>query len=236
MPRIRSIALGRIAAGLAVLLVFKVTLSVVTNYRHYVPPDFGSDFLVGRQSYFWGPYHWAFYVHLVSAPTSLVAGTILISDRFRRRMPGWHRRLGRLQVGCILLFVTPSGLWMAWYAATGTVAAAGLALLALATGWCTAMGWRTAVARRFVEHRRWMWRTYALLCSAVVIRLIAGLATVVQFDALWLYPLSAWASWLVPLVALELLRLVGESSDVVVSSSNRNESPQRRRLYAGTQG
>ena len=46
-----------------------------------------------------------------------------------------------------------------------------------------------------------MTRLFVLLCSAVVLRLIAGLATLVEFDADWLYPASAWASWLVPLAA-----------------------------------
>jgi hypothetical protein len=52
-----------------------------------------------------------------------------------------------------------------------------------------------------------MERAFVLLCSAVVIRLIGGLATIAQFHALWLYPLSAWASWLAPLAAFELSQL-----------------------------
>jgi hypothetical protein len=36
--------------------------------------------------------------------------------------------------------------------------------------------------------------------------MIGGLATVAQFDAAWLYPLSAWASWLVPLAILEAMQ------------------------------
>ena len=193
----------------AVLLIFKVTLSVVIGYRDYLPPDFGADFLLGREAYFWGPYSWAFYSHLVAGPVSLVLGTILISDRFRKRAPRWHKRLGRFQVACVLLVVAPSGLWMAWYAATGGVAGAGLGTLALATAACTFLGWRAAVARRFDEHRQWMWRMYLLLCSAVVIRIVGGLATIAQFDALWLYPLSAWLSWLVPLLVFELRRRTG---------------------------
>jgi len=185
------------------LLILKVTLSVVIGYRSYLPPDFDSDFLLGRESYFWGPYCWAFYTHLVAGPVSLVVGMILISERFRRFAPRWHRRLGRLQVACVLLLVAPSGLWMAWYAATGAVAGAGLGSLAITTAVCIALGWRAAVGRRFDDHRRWMWRTFLLLCSAVVIRLVGGMATVVHFDALWLYPLSAWASWIVPLLVFE---------------------------------
>jgi hypothetical protein len=96
---------------------------------------------------------------------------------------------------------------MSWYAATGAIAAAGLASLALVTAACVALGWRAAVVRRFADHQRWMSRAFILLCSAVVIRLIGGLATVAQFDALWLYPLSCWASWLVPLAVLESMRV-----------------------------
>src|SRR5581483_10041540 len=91
-------ALNRVLAGVAVLLVLKVTLSVVVGYRQYLPPDFNSDFLLGREAYFFGAYRWAFYAHLVSGPVSLVLGTILVTDRFRAWTPKWHRRLGKLQV------------------------------------------------------------------------------------------------------------------------------------------
>ena len=208
-----------VLTGVAALLIVKVTLSVVIGYRDYLPPNLDADFLLGREAYFWGAYSWAFYAHLVFGPISLLLGTILINDRFRSFAPKWHRRLGRAQVANILLLVTPSGLWMAWYAATGAVAAAGLGSLAIATATCAALGWRAAVARRFDDHRRWMWRTYLLLCSAVVIRLIGGLATVTHFDALWLYPLSAWASWLAPLFVFEFGRMFGSRLVLVATRS-----------------
>lgn len=206
MPKTNSFALARVFTILSVLLIGKVTLSVVIGYRNYFPPNFESDFLLGRESYFWGAYGWAFYAHLVSGPASLVLGTVLVSDRFRRMAPLWHRRLGRVQAALLLLLLAPSGLWMARYAATGAVAAWGLGSLAIAMAACVVLGVRAAVARRFADHERWMWRTYLLLCSAVVIRLIGGLATVVQFDALWLYSLSCWLSWLVPLAVFESLQ------------------------------
>jgi hypothetical protein len=139
---------------------------------------------------------------------SLVASTILVSDRFRQWAPKWHRRLGKLQIANVLLLLTPSGLWMAWYAATGAVAGAGLAALAVATATCAAAGGQAAVTRRFQDHRQWMWRLYVLLCSAVVIRLIGGLATVMHVDALWIYPVSCWVSWLGPLMVYEASRLL----------------------------
>src|SRR5262245_32842211 len=219
MRNVSGVALNRVLVGVAVLLIIKVTLSVVIGYRQYLPPDFESDFLLGREAYFYGPYSWAFYSHLVSGPTSLILGTILVSDRFRAWAPKWHRRLGRLQIGNVLLLVVPSGLWMAWYAATGAVAAAGLGALAVTTAVCAGAGWRTAVARRFQEHRPWMWRTYILRCSAVVSRMIGGLATVLQVDAEWVYPLSCWVSWLGPLMIFEAMRMLEASLAPVAARS-----------------
>lgn len=187
----------------AVLLIGKVTLSVLVGYRDYLPPNFEADFLLGRERYFWGAYGWSFYTHLAAGPASLLLGTLLVSRRFRTRFPRWHRRLGRVQVCCVLLLLVPSGLWMACYAATGAVAGVGLGLLAMATAASVWLGWRRALARRFADHERWMLRTYVLLCSAVVIRLIGGLATVAHYDGLWLYGVSTWASWLVPLAIFE---------------------------------
>jgi hypothetical protein len=204
MDALRSITSLRVLVILVAVLIWKVTLSIVLEYRDYVPPNFESDFLRGREAYFWGVYSWAFYLHLISGPPTLILGTVLISERLRRWFLAWHRRLGRLQVALVLLMVAPSGLWMAFYAATGAVAGVGLGLLAVATASSAWFGWRAAVARRLVDHRRWMWRTFVLLCSAVVLRMIGGLATVLELDADWLYPLSTWACWLVPLLVLEI--------------------------------
>ena len=49
-----------------------------------------------------------------------------------------------------------------------------------------------------------MWRCYLLLCSAVVLRLMGGLATVTGVTASWFDPLATWLCWLVPLTAFEL--------------------------------
>ncbi|MCE9526998.1 MAG: DUF2306 domain-containing protein [Planctomycetales bacterium] len=203
-------ALSSVLSALAAILIVKIAIGVFLDYRHYFPPNFQADFLRSRESYFWSGYHWAFFAHVISGPVSLILGTILVSDWFRKVAPSWHRRLGRVQVACVLLVVTPSGLYMARYADTGVIAGAGLALLAIATAVCITLGWRAAVLRRFTIHRRWMLRTFILLCSAVVIRMIGGLATTLQFDADCLYPVSCWISWLLPVLVFESCRFVGE--------------------------
>lgn len=188
---------------LASLLVIKTVIAVVWNYPDYLPPDFHSDFLYGRQGYFFGSYQWAFYAHIVSGPIALLLGLALVDERRMRRRPALHRRLGRLEGLLVLAVVAPSGLWMARYAEAGTVAGVGFAALAVATAGCAAMGWRTAIQRRFAQHRQWMWRMYLLLCSAVVIRVMGGVATIAGVEAAWFNRAIAWACWLVPLAAYE---------------------------------
>lgn len=188
----------------AVISVLTVTVSVVLHYSDYFPPNFGSDFLLQRKRYFFGAYQWAFYAHIVSGPCSLLLGLILLSESFRRRYRRWHQMLGRIQTVSVLLVVVPSGLWMSFYAATGGIAGSGFAVLAIGTGTCITLGWKAAVQRRFADHQRWMQRSFALLCSAVVIRLIGGLATVLVVESDWVYQASAWLSWLAPLAVLEL--------------------------------
>jgi len=188
----------------AAVLIVKVTISVVSNYHNYAPPNFTSDFLRGREGYFFGSYQWWFYTHILSGPISLILGMILISARFRIRFPRWHRYLGRVQFACVLLLVTPSGFAMAFRAAAGPVAAVSLATLAFLTATCVSIGTWSAMKRRFAAHRRWMWRCYLLLCSAVVLRVIGGLATVTGMTYSWVDPVATWASWVVPLAVFEI--------------------------------
>jgi small-conductance mechanosensitive channel len=220
---------GRILTILAGVLILKAIISIIINYQNYFPPDFTSDFLRGRERHFLGIYQWAFYTHIMSGPVSLLLGLILISERSRTRFPQWHRYLGRLQVACVVLLVTPSGLWMAYHAAAGPIGAVGLAALAIATAICVSLGARSAVMRRFADHRRWMWRCYLLLCSAVVLRLIGGLATVAGPAAPWVDPLATWMSWLVPLAAFELRERTRRRSGSLEPDRPRARSAQRRR-------
>jgi hypothetical protein len=221
----RSLPMLRVVQTLVCLLVCKMLLSVILSYRDYFPANFHSDFLIGREAYFLGSYRWVFYVHIVAGPFVLLSGLVLLSDSVRRRFPLWHPRLGRIHVLCVLFAVAPSGLWMARYADTGAVAGIGFAVLAIATAYSAAKGWQMAIQRRFDEHRRWMQRCFALLCSAVVLRVIGGTSDILGAE--WTYPLAAWVSWLLPLVVLESLRLRTQYFRLQQSSTGHAKPPRR---------
>jgi hypothetical protein len=191
---------------LAVVLILRVLVGILTNYPDYFPPNFNSLFLQGREATFHGAYAAAFYVHILSAPFVLFNGLVLLSEYVRRRHGGWHRWLGRVQVIVLLLFVLPSSAVMSRQAFAGWRAGTSFLLLSAATATCAIIGVVHARQRRFDRHRRWMLRTYILICSAVALRLISGSASLIgvsSADAA--YIVAAWSSWLFPLAAYELV-------------------------------
>ncbi len=200
----RTPILTRVLLFAVAVLIVKVTVEVMLAYGNYFPPNFQSDFLHGRDGYFFTRYQWAFYPHIVSGPVALLLGLLLMSDGYRARFPRWHRVLGRVQTLGVLFVVLPSGLVIAFDAAAGPWAAVGFVVLTLLTAACTALGWQAAVRHRFTTHRRWMQRSYLLLCSAVVLRIIGGIGTVFEVQMTSFDLLAGWASWVVPLMLLEL--------------------------------
>ena len=190
---------------LAVALILRVLVAILTNYPDYFPPDFDSLFLQGREETFTGSYRAAFYVHIFSGPVVLFNGLILLSEHVRRRHGGLHRALGRVQVVVLLLFVLPSGVVMSRHAFGGWLAGVAFLLLSAATASCAIVGVVLAYRRRYDRHRLWMVRSYVLICSAVALRLISGAAGLIGVPSPeGAYIVAVWSSWLFPLVAFEI--------------------------------
>jgi hypothetical protein len=188
------------------VLILRVLAAILANYPDYFPPNFDSLFLQDREATFRGTYRDAFYVHIFSGPVVLFNGLILLSEYVRRRHNGWHRWLGRVQVVVLLLFVLPSGVVMSRHAFGGSAAGLSFLLLSAATACCAILRVVHARRRRYDRHRRWMLRSYVLICSAVVLRLISGAAGLVGVRSpAQAYVFAAWSSWLLPLAAYEIM-------------------------------
>lgn len=202
----RQRILTTVVRWLAVLLILRVLVAILANYPDYFPPNYDSLFLQGREATFRGIYRPAFYVHIFSGPVVLFNGLILLSERVRRRHRRMHRALGRVQVAVLLLFVLPSSVVMSQHAFGGWPAGLSFLLLSAATSACAIVGVVHARRRRFEQHRRWMLRSYVLICSAVALRLISGAASLVEVPSPeCAYIVAAWCSWLVPLATYEIV-------------------------------
>jgi hypothetical protein len=208
VPSKRGSILRRLAIGSAGLLLIKMLISIVFTYRFYFPVDFSNaPFLAGRQFYFWGWYGTAFYVHILVGPIALllVAGMLLTANR-----AGWqsfHRYGGRVLGVLVIGVLAPSGCLMATRAFSGPIAGWGFAILSLVTAVVMMVSIYFAVTRQFRRHRIWALRCFVLLCSPLILRLFSGALSVFDAESIWTYRFSAWASWLIPLLALEIYQV-----------------------------
>ena len=190
----------------SIAFIFGIGVLILTPYPHYVPPDFGFGFLRNKSQYFYrSGYFFGFYAHIFGAPLALFAGGLQVSRTLRERSPGFHRRMGQVYVAAVLLFAAPGGLVMSSKAYGGWSSTICFALLAAVT-WCsTFVGWRAARAYEIERHVRWMTRSYVLICSAVFLRLTHFSLQPLNLSNELTYQLSAWISWLVPVMILGLV-------------------------------
>jgi hypothetical protein len=119
-----------------------------------------------------------------------------------------HRVLGRVQVCVLLLLLLPSSVVMSAYAFGGWPAGLSFVVLSFATAFCAVTGVVCARRKRFDRHRRWMHRTFVLLCSAIALRLLSGAASLLEVpNPERAYVVASWCSWLLPLAAWEAAAL-----------------------------
>ena len=108
-----------------------------------------------------------FAVHVLMAAVITFGGLVQLVPAIRGRWPQVHRWNGRLYLLSALM-LSLGGLWLTWGRGTwlNLAGAFGISLDALLILAFAAMAYRAARARRFVEHRRWALRLFAV-ASAV---------------------------------------------------------------------
>ncbi len=204
--RRRLEVLKQIAFWMLVLLFFRVVFLVVIEYRNYFPANFESNFLSGREANFFGLYRSAFYAHIISGPFCLLIAAFLMFSGKKRSLGKWHRWLGKTLSILVLLVMLPSGFIMATQAFTGLIAGISFYLLTLITAFCVGIASWHASQRRFAIHQLWATRSFILLCSPLLLRLMTGATIVSGFENEWTYRFAAWGSWLIPLTVFEIRR------------------------------
>ena len=191
--------------GVAILFA-KTFLLVLWEYRNYFPANFQSNFLAGRELTFKGIYRTAFYIHIVTGPISLGICAFLMLSGKRVNLHRWHRPLGKALVYSTLLLMLPSGLVMATQALSGPIAGWSFFVLTLLTASSICVAAWHASKGRMSQHQVWATRSFILLLSPLLLRLMTGASIFFQFESEWTYRAAVWTSWLIPLLGLELYR------------------------------
>ncbi len=162
------------------------------------------------------PYYPLLVAHVIFGTVAILACCFQIWPWFRVRYPAAHRAIGRVYV---FGGVVPAGLLGLVIGANGPF---GLVLrvsnMLLAVLWVgvTVAGFLTARRRRYVEHRRWMIRSFVLTLSIITNRVWAAvgfLVVVPQMAGMFegnetlmvhtIAGLTGWLGWVVPLLVAE---------------------------------
>ena len=176
-------------------------LSALNHKPHitgYVPGDFaGNTQFIG---------------HALLGGLVTFAGVWQLVPAVRRRWPAFHRWNGRLFLG-IALLVTLSGFYLTWvrgsrlgFASALSTSMNGLLILCFAL-----LAWRSALRRDATTHRRHALRAYLLVNGVWFLRIgimlaalvLAPLGGTIDYDGATFLVVS-FASWVLPLAALEL--------------------------------
>ena len=145
----------------------------------------------------------ALYGHILFAPLALALAPLQLWQGLRSRRPRLHRAIGYgyamsvLIAGLSSLALLPHFLGSIW-------AGCGFFLLAVLWIGCTARGVWLARAGEFAAHRRWMVRSIALTFGAVTLRLLMAPLMAAGWSVTETYEITAWASWLLSLAAVEI--------------------------------
>ncbi len=156
------------------------------------------------------PWQWAFKIHVATSGLVLLAGFSQFFSVLHSKYPLWHRRFGWLYIISVLAVAAPSGFVLALYAAGGLITKLCFVMLTVLWIISTALALRYAINKRWLLHRDWMIRSFALSLSALSLRTWKmALYQLVPY-AEWLtpkliYQLEAWLGWVVNLLIAELI-------------------------------
>jgi len=156
----------------------------------------------------------ALIIHIVSAVLLIFSGAIQFVPAIRLHAPVFHRWNGRVYI-FTAVSIAGAGLYLLTRRGTATsplqeLATAVLAVLVLLSA---TMALRYALKRDFVTHRRWAWRLYLLVSSALFIRSGVALAAMIAagtgaFDLTALkgsvLTFMTFGQYIIPLAVLEL--------------------------------
>ncbi len=116
--------------------------------------------------------HYAVLVgHVLFGSVALLTACLQVWPWFRQRYPAAHRVTGRIYVFAGVLPAGTLALYVAVNTPFGPVARVSNVLLALLWLAFTVTGYRMARRRRYVQHRRWMIRSFALTASIITNRI-----------------------------------------------------------------
>ena len=193
----------------AIILYYGYFLVVKTwSYADFIPT---TGLLIAKQSVIQQPhYFFSFYTHVFSSIFVLLIGSLQFSGTLFRYSAKGHQLLGKLYVGIVLVLSAPSGLVMALYANGGLPAKVAFVFQSVLWWLMTVLALKYAREGNWMEHSKFMLRSYALTLGAISLRIYAYvLPTFFGTYPIETYITNAWMSWVGNLLLVELFIHLG---------------------------
>lgn len=145
-----------------------------------------------------------FYIHVCSSIFVLGAGFSQFNSTFLKKYPELHQRIGKLYVFTIIFLCAPSGLFIGIFANGGLSSKISFVTLAVLWFYFTLKGFRTIKKRDLHSHKIFMYRSFALSCSAITLRFWKVIIVTLFHPApMDVYQIIAWLGWIPNLLIIE---------------------------------
>lgn len=210
-------------------LWYLATLAGQIAFFYYICAFYGPTTLTGdyegwdknpflRKGYVAGdePGNLAFAAHVIVAAIVTFGGMVQFIPQIRARAISFHRWNGRaFMLGSIAAAL--SGLYMVWmrgeiddWVNAIAISLNGVLILSFA-----ALAWGNAIGKNIAAHRRWAMRTFMVANGVFFLRImVSAWIVITQKDLGPLFHVFEFASYLLPLAALELYLRAREGGPV----------------------
>jgi len=199
-----------IAAFFKILLIlgfgyfFWLMLSITLEYIPFNP---NVSFLMIKQTEVEQrpEYLYFFYTHVYTSIFVLLFGFLAILKK-DFGIKSFHKNLGKLYIFLILMLAAPSGIYMGIFANGGIFSKISFVILGCLWWFSTYKAYQLARQKNFMQHKQWMWRSFALTLSAITLRMWKVI--IVYFfhpNPMDVYQIIAWLGWIPNLLLIEYL-------------------------------
>ena len=182
-------------------LMLKLTLE-------YIPTKADVSFLMIKQTEVntHPEYLYFFYTHVYSSIFVLLSGFISVFVKPNRYFKNLHRFFGKIYVILLLLLAAPSGIYMGFYANGGFLAKISFLILGIFWWLTTYKAYLEIKKKNFENHKKWMYRSFALAVSAITLR-VWKVVLVYFFhpNPMDVYEIIAWLGWVPNIILTEIL-------------------------------
>ena len=198
-------------------LFFRIVLILIFGYffwlmlrltLEYIPAQSDVSFLMIKQTEVntHTEYLYFFYAHVYTSIFVLFSGFIAVFVKPKAAFRNLHRFFGKIYVILLLLLAAPSGIYMGFYANGGILAKISFVILGILWWFTTYKAYLEIRKKNVLNHKKWMYRSYALAVSAITLRLWkVVLVYFFQPNPMDVYELIAWLGWVPNLILTEIL-------------------------------